>query len=542
MRIAAAIMADLERSPLGTASRLAAPLCGAPVLRRTVERAIQATRINGVIVICPSPQRSAIGDVLAGLPVEIATFDGAPAPYAALVQAGRAWGLHGWRGGIGGLCAFDEDIHVPVLAACAGRAGLDAVACVPAHAALIPPAVIDAVVAHYERFSHLLRMAFAPAPPGLAPAVFGAELLNELAPTAQPPGSLLLYRPDQPAPDLVGKECCCRLPAVVSETRARLLADTQRGFSRLEALLREGAQAWSAEQIAVRAREFNFDAGFPEEIEIELTTDDPLADRTILRPRGQIVGRRGPIDLPVVERICKSLRNMDDTLIVLGGFGDPFLHPQLVEIVHMLKSAGAMAVAVRTTGLPGDRTLDEKLFDLPVDVLCVTLDADSPGAYQTVHGVDAFARAKERIERWSDWRRERIQVRPLIVPEMIKSTQTFEELESFFDGWSRRLGWAVVEGHSHRAGQLPDHSVTSTAPPRRIPCRRLWTRALVLADGRVVACDQDFAAKMSLGRLPAHGLDEIWRGQAFGALRAAHRAGEFGQHPLCPTCTEWHRP
>ena len=80
------------------------------------------------------------------------------------------------------------------------------------------------------------------------------------------------------------------------------------------------------------------------------------------------------------------------------------------------------------------------------------------------------------------------------------------------------------------------------APPGRVTCRRLRSRCVVLADGRVTMCDQDFNGTAAIGSLHKHSLAALWRGAVFEALRSAHDAGRFDANPLCNACDEWHRP
>jgi len=70
----------------------------------------------------------------------------------------------------------------------------------------------------------------------------------------------------------------------------------------------------------------------------------------------------------------------------------------------------------------------------------------------------------------------------------------------------------------------------------------LITRCMVLADGSVAACDQDFAGKQVVGNVNDASLSAIWAGSAYGELRDAHAAGTLDDLPLCPRCDEWHRP
>jgi len=95
---------------------------------------------------------------------------------------------------------------------------------------------------------------------------------------------------------------------------------------------------------------------------------------------------------------------------------------------------------------------------------------------------------------------------------------------------------------SHYAGQFPDQRVINMAPASRERCRRLRSRCLILADGSVTCCDQDYQGLHKLGSLHEASLQEIWQNAKFERLRTAHRTGNFEATTLCAACEEWHRP
>ena len=102
--------------------------------------------------------------------------------------------------------------------------------------------------------------------------------------------------------------------------------------------------------------------------------------------------------------------------------------------------------------------------------------------------------------------------------------------------------WATLIGFNRYGDALPDHSVIDMTPATRTPCRRIRTRCTVLADGRVLACDQDYAAARPIGSVREKTLAELWTGPAMSALREQHACGRFEDDSLCAACTEWHRP
>lgn len=550
MKFIAAIAVDLARSPLGMRSRLADDLAGTTVLRRTVERVLSAVRPTGIHLMIRSDQAAAVERLLSGLPIQtnavqadarikLDVVEGTPS-YAPLVRAGRIWGLDGWRGGIGGLCAFDEDLDVVAVAEVARRANADGIVSIPAAACLIDPAMIDAMITHFETIAASFRLTFAQAPPGLCGVVLNRDLLGELAAAHQPPGMILLYHPDRAFSDLTGKEPCYRPPAEVIEARGRLLADTERSFRRLHELMKAGGENWSAVQIGrwLLDRAERFVDVVPEEIEIELTTEDRLPETSLLRPRGLAVGRRGPMELETVRAIVEAVASFDDVRIVLGGFGDPCLHPRFPAICKLIRESPAAAIAVRTPALCEDGAAEGALFQTPVDVIEVPLDAATAQTYAKVNGLDAFESVIARLEKWFARRQSAAAVLPFVVPSFVKSEDNVHEMESFYDQWQRRLGACLVTGYSHFAAQRPMRSVTRTAPPKRGVCRRTLSRTMILADGRVTTCDQDFAGQQTIGRLDDSPLSELWHSARLKAIRENH----FDHAPLCPKCDEWHRP
>ena len=91
-------------------------------------------------------------------------------------------------------------------------------------------------------------------------------------------------------------------------------------------------------------------------------------------------------------------------------------------------------------------------------------------------------RAHARLDRVHEIRQGIASTTPIAVPEMIKCADNVHELDDFHDGWLRRVGAVSITGHSHRAGQIEDRSVVRMTPPSRVPCRRLRSRCVVLAD------------------------------------------------------------
>ncbi len=550
MKVIAALVADLDTTCLGTASRAAERVGDDTVLGMTVRRLARAKRLQGVYVLIPTAQHARAAELLEGTPALLRQHEAGAAPFEQLVRVARKWSLDGWRGGIGGTTALDEYAYPRLLAGLAKQESADAVLCVPAASPLVDPQLADAMIDHFCTVSDEMRMTFALAPPGLTGTIFQADLLQEMADKNIPPGWTMSYKPDSPSVDLATRKCCFQASEAVRHAVGRMIADTRASLERIRRCLAAHPDP-DAETVGrwLIAQETEFVPELLREVEIELTTEDQLAS-TSLRPRGSRVGQRGPLDVDVIRRVAGELAGYDDSLVVLGGFGEPLLHPALDDILGALRDAGVYGIALRTNGIALTDDAIEVLIAHHVDVVSVTLDATTPETYAKVHGSDAFERIVGNIERLISAREgkpaNRLQrpptVAPLVVPEMMKCPETLREMEAFFDGWIRKAGWAVVVGYDHYGGRLENRSVVDMAPPDRTPCRRIGTRCLVTATADVLICDQDFAAERPAGNLTQATLGEIWRGVAFTAARDAHARGGYKDVRFCDQCREWHRP
>jgi len=551
MKVIATIQADLEMTPLGTKSRLADELMGVTVLKRTVDRVSRSRGVRSVYVLCPQAQARRCENLLADAKVVIRPYDVGPPPWAALAQTGRKWSLDGWRGGICGTTHFEEFTDVRLISGLLETDDADAVLSVPACGPLVDPALIDGMIAHHEETGHDSRLTFTQAPPGLAGIVLDAALARELTKKNTPVGWVLSYKPDHPQKDLVFQPCCYEVPAEVRYAMGRLTADTERSFRRLAALLHEHEDPdlvtvgrWLADH------EDNSTEPLPREVEIELTTDDPYPE-ALLVPRGSRVEARGHIDLRLVERVVAELARFDDSLVVLGGFGDPLRHPQFPDVLERIRAIEEdgrrlYGLAVRTRGVDLTPAHMQAMLEHGVDVLELALDAWTPELYGQLQSPSDPARAKldevlAGLNQLTELRQQRQMVKPIVVPSMTKARDNMHELDEFHDGWLRRLGAVAIYGASHYAGQFEDRSVINMAPKPRVGCRRLRSRCVVLADGRVTMCDQDFNGRHAVGSLCEHSLEQIWRGTTFDMLREAHREDRFDITSSCAACDEWHR-
>ena len=189
-----------------------------------------------------------------------------------------------------------------------------------------------------------------------------------------------------------------------------------------------------------------------------------------------------------------------------------------------------------------DSSMSETITSLPIDILALLIDVPQRELYKEIMGIDHYEQVQKNIERVMKTIETHLLPTPLLAPTMIKTPETMELMDAFFDGWFNKVGWAVINGYSDYAGQIPNHAVNSMAGPKRKSCRQIYRRMTIFADGSVVPCDQDFNAQIPLASIREQSLIDIWQGLSLHELRESHLTENFCPNILCSRCRQWHRP
>jgi MoaA/NifB/PqqE/SkfB family radical SAM enzyme len=107
----------------------------------------------------------------------------------------------------------------------------------------------------------------------------------------------------------------------------------------------------------------------------------------------------GGMSLETFKRILASLEAMPQKPeIFFGGYGEPLSHPNSLEMIGLAKAAGH-SVALISNGTLLTEQVSQKLVDLRLDKLWVSLDGASPECYMDVRLGDALPLIIENLSR-----------------------------------------------------------------------------------------------------------------------------------------------
>ena len=490
--------------------------------------------------------------------------------WRARVRIGRAWNLHAWRGGAGQCTFFDEEYHPATLSIAAKQFNADHVLHIHSHSLFLDVDMTTALIHHHLHKNNEMRVTYTPSAPGLSGIVLRADIVHEMAQKHAMPWQLLAYDPKNPTFDTLIRDACMQVDPALSKIPNRFCVDTDRSFELARRLLEETDKGTSgqgdkvndaplltlspchlvtlssaalalaaARTIAPGVKDFSATSPFPRELEIELTgkrlTTPPGSVPALLRES------RGQLSPAHWTRWLDAQQFPDDLLLTFAGDGDPLLYESLPEILRAARRANPLSICVQTD-LANDNlqplltALDENLLD----VLSITTYGHTAATYAKVANANLHPQLQKNLATLAPITSAKGGI-PLVIPRLLKVRDTIPELEPFFDSWLQLTGWALLDYPTDRAAQIPFAGVVDMSPPKRRPCRRLWDRLLLRANGTAVACDQDMNDQLPLGNIESHSLQQLWTGAPLTTLRQQHADSNWSAITPCTTCKEWHR-
>ena len=127
----------------------------------------------------------------------------------------------------------------------------------------------------------------------------------------------------------------------------------------------------------------------------------------------------GKMSATTFSQIIEALKTFSPTpLLFFGGFGEPLAHPDILDMVSAAKRTGAKVELV-TNGTLLSETVSQRLIDIGMDRLWVSIDGATPESYEDVRLGDAL-------------------------PQVIANLTRLRELRHFTDFRSPQIGIAFV--------------------------------------------------------------------------------------------------
>ncbi|MBI1851461.1 MAG: radical SAM protein [Planctomycetes bacterium] len=228
---------------------------------------------------------------------------------------------------------------------------------------------------------------------------------------------------------------------------------------------------------------------------------------------------QGLIDYALFEKILAENPQLE--FMLLFQWGEPFLHPRVLDMVRACAARGVRTMLTSNGTLLGPERRREILES---GLTRLTISIDGVGDTHTRIRRYPYERLRESVLTLVR-ERDALGRGPAIDVSMVVFDETEADVPAF-----RREWVGVVD----RVQAIP----MFVAGKRESACRELWRGTMVvLWDGRVTVCCADYDGALVVGDARKERLVDVWDGERMRALRRAHLESRFPG--ICAQCSEY---
>lgn len=267
---------------------------------------------------------------------------------------------------------------------------------------------------------------------------------------------------------------------------------------------------------------------------IELTNHCNSA--CIFCPHRLMTRKKEHMKFETFKKIIDEIKNYPQGLVWTHLFGEPLLHPQLIEFIKYAKNVG-VRIGVSTNCMLLDKKMSKKLLDTNLDNIILCLDAYISSTYEKLRvGLDYFKVVKN-IENFLKLKEDR--KKPYVQLQFVENYLNKKEINEFKFYWkgTKGIDEIIILPSKDWAGQV-DKKFDSIGFRKRNPCSIIWKYLAIHSDGNVTICCTDYDAKIKLGNVNNESLKDIWNGEKLKKLREMQLKGNY-INGLCDICNEW---
>jgi len=292
--------------------------------------------------------------------------------------------------------------------------------------------------------------------------------------------------------------------------------------------------------------------GLPISISMEPTTacnlrcpECPSGLRSFTRPTGKM-------NLDLLNKTLGEIKN-HCTYINFYFQGEPYLHPQFLDMVKAAKAHGIYSSTSTNAHFLNDEKAKETVLS-GLDRLIISIDGTTQETYESYRKEGELNKVIEGAKNMVKWKRELKSATPHVIFQFLVVKPNEHQIDEV-KALAKSIG---VDDVKFKTAQIYDFEHGNALIPSldkyaryaqnqdgtwRIKnsldnhCWRMWSGCVITWDGRIVPCCFDKDAQHSMGNLRDKTLKEIWSNNEYRKFRAAILRSR-AEVDMCKNCSE----
>jgi len=231
---------------------------------------------------------------------------------------------------------------------------------------------------------------------------------------------------------------------------------------------------------------------------------------------------KGFMDFSLFKKIIDEVKDYVHD-IYLHHRGEPMLHPKLADMIIYAKTNG-INVRFHTNGTMLTQKIAEAILHAEPDLVSFSIDGFSKEPYNQIRINGDFDKTISNITEFLILKQKQSKIKPYVIIEEIEFPQYKnyykEEVKKEFSKKFKSLGLdeLIFKKLYNWAG---DFKTTENNPAIDIhsKCTFPWYASVILWNGTISACPQDYMGRINLGDINKKTLKEIWNDLPYRTFR-----------------------
>lgn len=275
----------------------------------------------------------------------------------------------------------------------------------------------------------------------------------------------------------------------------------------------------------------------PYELQLEPTNACGL--RCICCSVARMARKRGFLDFDLFEKIIVEAADLGVRKVHFYLHGEPLLHPQLVDMVALMKRH-RLGVCLATNGMLLNRENARALLQAGMnsaDSIVFSILGSSKKVHEAVMPGVVHEQVTENVHTLLQLRRQAKANGPIVETVFYAMPENNHEKQAFRQKWHGTVDRVrVVDKIS---SSFADFKLGQAAIPGRTrPCDLAFERLTIYWNGDVTLCAQDVDGRYQFGNLRDQSLTEVWNCAELAQIRMRQRKKDFSELPQCSGC-DW---
>lgn len=268
---------------------------------------------------------------------------------------------------------------------------------------------------------------------------------------------------------------------------------------------------------------------FPIHIDIEVTSFCNLRCPFCATTYSGSEIKNGFMEWEIVKKVLDEAGEQGAYACKFNMRGEPLLHKELGRFIKYAKKKGIIDVFFNTNGALLTEEKARMLIDSGLDRLTVSFEGFKKTMYEK-HRVGAnFERVVANVEKLRELRNRLNSNKPKIRIQAVLIPGLKNRIEKFISFWKDKADQVSYN-------EMLDY-ISNTIKPVKSSwvCPFPYQRIMVMWDGTITTCYNDFFGKLAMGNVHSTTLKECWI-SSLGWLRKLHKAGRAHEIEACAEC------